>query len=235
MQKRCPKCGRWNEVYSNADTFKCAFCFNTFHIRKNRISPKCSRISQIKDKEQSIFSNWYSFKGRARRLEYWVWTSIAIIMVAFGVLTCISTLFVLGQRADEVNLSIDNIFSSFFWFFLFLILGIYIATAVTVRRLHDRGLSGWWYLLNILLGFIPYIGSICAAIFFIIVGLLDSQPFANEYGENPKGVDDGGSGKDMYSEETAESRLLKLNSLRNKGIISESEYIEKREKIISDI
>jgi uncharacterized membrane protein YhaH (DUF805 family) len=156
-------------------------------------------------------------------------------MVAFGVLTCISTLFVLGQRADEVNLSIDNIFSSFFWFFLFLILGIYIATAVTVRRLHDRGLSGWWYLLNILLGFIPYIGSICAAIFFIIVGLLDSQPFANEYGENPKGVDDGSSGKDMYSEETAESRLLKLNSLRNKGIISESEYIEKRKKIISDI
>jgi uncharacterized membrane protein YhaH (DUF805 family) len=45
---------------------------------------------------------------------------------------------------------------------------------VSVRRLHDIGRSGWWYLINA----VPYIGGI---VFFIFT-LLPSQPEENEYG-----------------------------------------------------
>jgi len=52
------------------------------------------------------------------------------------------------------------------------------AIAVSVRRLHDSSLSGFW----ILLGFIPIVG----AIILIILYVRDSTPEQNEYGPNPK-------------------------------------------------
>jgi uncharacterized membrane protein YhaH (DUF805 family) len=50
--------------------------------------------------------------------------------------------------------------------------------AVTIRRFHDTGNSGWLYLV----AFIPYIGSL---IIFIIT-LLDSEEKTNKWGPNPK-------------------------------------------------
>lgn len=50
--------------------------------------------------------------------------------------------------------------------------------AVTVRRLHDTGRSGWW----IFLGMIPLIGSIVLIVFYAS----DSQRGANQYGKSPK-------------------------------------------------
>ncbi len=52
--------------------------------------------------------------------------------------------------------------------------------ALTVRRIHDSGNSGWWALILL----IPLIGVIVLFIFT----LLDSQPGPNQYGPNPKGV-----------------------------------------------
>ena len=51
--------------------------------------------------------------------------------------------------------------------------------AVSVRRLHDIGKSGWWFLILL----VPFIGAIVLLIFFC----LDSQPGGNKYGSNPKG------------------------------------------------
>ncbi len=50
--------------------------------------------------------------------------------------------------------------------------------AVTVRRLHDTGRSGWW----ILIGLIPIVGTIILIVFLV----QDSKPGSNEYGPNPK-------------------------------------------------
>jgi len=49
--------------------------------------------------------------------------------------------------------------------------------AISVRRLHDSGKSGWWYLI----AFIPYIGSLILIVFMC----LDSQPGRNKWGTNP--------------------------------------------------
>lgn len=50
--------------------------------------------------------------------------------------------------------------------------------AVTVRRLHDVGKSGWWIFISL----IPLIGGI----WLFILTLTDSQPGDNQYGPNPK-------------------------------------------------
>ena len=54
--------------------------------------------------------------------------------------------------------------------------------AVGVRRLHDIGRSGWWFLIAL----VPILGGIILLVFFV----LDSKPGANEYGENPKEMDE---------------------------------------------
>jgi uncharacterized membrane protein YhaH (DUF805 family) len=50
--------------------------------------------------------------------------------------------------------------------------------AVVVRRLHDTGRSGWWFLV----GFVPFVGGIILLVFLV----QDSAPGENEYGKNPK-------------------------------------------------
>ena len=49
--------------------------------------------------------------------------------------------------------------------------------AVTSRRLHDTGHSGWWQLIQL----VPF-----GVILIIIWGVQDSDPEPNEYGPNPK-------------------------------------------------
>ncbi len=54
--------------------------------------------------------------------------------------------------------------------------------AVAIRRLHDQGKSGWFYLV----GLIPFIGGIWLIILLATEG--DRGP--NEYGADPKGNND---------------------------------------------
>jgi uncharacterized membrane protein YhaH (DUF805 family) len=54
--------------------------------------------------------------------------------------------------------------------------------AVSVRRLHDVGKSGWMLLVS----FIPLVG----AIWLIVLAVTDSQPGSNKWGENPKEIVD---------------------------------------------
>jgi len=56
--------------------------------------------------------------------------------------------------------------------------------AVSIRRLHDTGRSGWWYLWWYLLILIPILGWLVLIYFYV----LDSQPGTNAYGSNPKGL-----------------------------------------------
>jgi uncharacterized membrane protein YhaH (DUF805 family) len=52
--------------------------------------------------------------------------------------------------------------------------------AVTVRRLHDTGKSGWM----LLIGLIPFVGPIILLVFYFT----DGEPGANQYGPSPKYV-----------------------------------------------
>jgi uncharacterized membrane protein YhaH (DUF805 family) len=114
--------------------------------------------------------NWYLevlkkyavFSGRARRMEYWMFFLINIII--YIVLSIIDWLIgTVGILVGLYGLAI-------------LIPGI----AVTVRRLHDTDRSGWW----ILIGLVPFIGAIVLLIFMVLEG----KPGSNQYGPNPKGA-----------------------------------------------
>lgn len=106
------------------------------------------------------------FGGRARRKEYWMFFLINFIISI--VLTLIDNL--IGTFSYQAGVGVlQSLYS----------LAVLIPSlAVTVRRLHDTGRSGWW----ILIGLIPLIGGLVLLVFMV----LDSEPGANKYGPNPK-------------------------------------------------
>ena len=110
----------------------------------------------------SVFSNYASFSGRARRSEYWKW--YLINMFVYIILLCLIAI------AD-----------SLVWIYVIWPLTVLIPSiAVTVRRLHDTGKSGAY----IFISFIPVVGPI-----LLLVALAsDSEYGNNAYGPNPKGI-----------------------------------------------
>ncbi|WP_076414583.1 DUF805 domain-containing protein [Shewanella sp. UCD-KL12] len=101
------------------------------------------------------------FTGRARRKEFWMYILFYMI---FYVLAAV----------------IDGILGTMI-FSLILALGLFIPSiAISARRLHDTGRSGWWQLI----GLVPLIGAIVLLIFYIQDSIGE-----NEYGSNPKAVE----------------------------------------------
>lgn len=99
----------------------------------------------------SFFTNYTNFHGRSRRSAFW-W--ICLVNFIVGLIPIVN----------------------YIWGIAILIPSI----AICVRRLHDIGKSGWWYLL----GLVPIVGWIILIIWFI----RDSQPGDNQWGPNPKGI-----------------------------------------------
>ncbi|HEX5310806.1 DUF805 domain-containing protein [Aquabacterium sp.] len=108
-----------------------------------------------------------SFKGRAQRAEYWYFT-------LFYALTYLAARFIdeaLGTTSrHEGGTGLITFLTSF---------GLFIpAIAVSARRLHDIGKSGWWQLIAV----VPVIGFLVIVAFAI----RDSDLGSNKYGPNPK-------------------------------------------------
>lgn len=112
--------------------------------------------------------NWYVevlkkyavFDGRARRKEFWMFALINFIIgLVLGFLGGSAN----GPGALGVLYSLAVLIPYF---------------AVSVRRLHDTGRSGWW----LLIGLVPFIGFIVLLVFMV----QDSKTGQNQYGANPK-------------------------------------------------
>ena len=117
--------------------------------------------------------NWYLttlkkyavFSGRSRRKEYWMFCLFSVI---FTIATMVLD-WVLGSTVGIGYGLIYGLYS----------LGVLIPSiAVSVRRLHDVGKSGWFLLISL----IPIIG----AIWLIILVCSDSEAGESKYGPNPK-------------------------------------------------
>ena len=89
------------------------------------------------------------FRGRATRAEFW-WWALAVFIVSIVLTSIIDGVIsaVTGGRVEEVLSGI---------FFLAVLLP---NLAVTVRRLHDIGKTGWWLLLWIVAGIGPWIALV---------------------------------------------------------------------------
>ncbi len=139
------------------------------------------------------------FSGRSRRREYWsfmllnVMVSAVLIGPIYGAL--ISNLMTTAsvepgsfdaaatagfQWSDHpiaAGMGVLGVLWSLFTF----VPGI----AVTVRRLHDRDMSGWWYLGMVVASMIPLIGFI-VALGFLVVMFLEGTKGPNRFGADPK-------------------------------------------------
>jgi uncharacterized membrane protein YhaH (DUF805 family) len=117
-----------------------------------------------------VRDNYANFSGRARRQEYWMFVlinlliTIAIAAVSFG----------LGAALDMPLLG-----SLYVIYVLALVIP---SLAVAVRRLHDVGKSGWFYLITL----IPLIGGIWLIILFATEG----DKGNNAYGPDQKSNND---------------------------------------------
>jgi uncharacterized membrane protein YhaH (DUF805 family) len=118
--------------------------------------------------------NWYltvlkkyaDFSGRARRMEYWVFSLINLLIICVLVFLDAMLGFEVGE--DQIGLLSA----------IYVLAVLLPSLAVSVRRLHDTDRSGWW----LLIGILPLIGDIVLLIFFV----LDSTPGDNRFGPNPK-------------------------------------------------
>lgn len=113
-----------------------------------------------------VLKNYAVFSGRAQRKEFWYF-------ILFNYLT----IYVFAIAADYAT------HGSYLKTAISILLVIYVfavfipGIAVYVRRLHDTGRSGWWFLIIL----VPF------GVFVLLVFLVeDSQADENKYGPNPK-------------------------------------------------
>lgn len=112
-----------------------------------------------------FFRNYANFKGRSTRSEYW-WWSLAVFITVFVLVMLMS--LSMYSKLLYLFYGIEVLWS----------LAIVVPNlALSIRRLHDVGKSGWWLLINL----VPVVGGIV----FLVFTLQPSEG-ANKWGEPAK-------------------------------------------------
>ena len=130
--------------------------------RSNEVLWKLEENYTAFDWFKKVIKNTFNYKGRARRKEYWYYILIASIIILIG--------FTLDGILDT-----PDTLSGLAGFILF-----FPSLAVTIRRLHDIGKSGWWYLISA----IPLIGSLI----LLFWNCQETSPETNQWGAPAKKV-----------------------------------------------
>jgi uncharacterized membrane protein YhaH (DUF805 family) len=113
----------------------------------------------------------FKFDGRINRAKFWaglvvVWAISALWIIAFAAAIAVSS--TVGVVIGFLGIMVW-VFSIWGWL------------AISIKRWHDRGKSGWW----IFIGAIPIIGGLWA---LIETGFLEGDLGPNQYGPNPLDV-----------------------------------------------
>ncbi len=116
----------------------------------------------FKTSVETCFKKFADFKGRASRSEFWYF-----YLFSYGTIGLLAFLSYIFIRDD------------FYWWLLviFIVVIIVPLIAVTARRLHDVGKSGWWQLITV----IPYLGII-GQIFLIVWWCSEGEKKKNKFG-----------------------------------------------------
>lgn len=131
------------------------------------------------------------FSGRSRRKEYWLFSLlIAIVFIVLGAFMVAGGLPLAAMSNPAAMSGAVEAPGALFWLGagllgLFGLAIIVPSIAVVVRRLHDRDMSGWWYLGAIVAGMIPVVGFL-ASIALLVLMCLPGTPGPNRFGPDPK-------------------------------------------------
>ena len=131
----------------------------------------------------SVIVNAFKFRGRATRPEYW-WFVLWDVVIFFAAITIDiwGVIASAGPNGTFENLSLaPTDYLIFYW----VVISFVPRLTLTVRRLHDAGLSGAWMLLN----FVPF-----GPIIIFIFTLMPSEKSDNIHGpySGPRGGSHGG-------------------------------------------
>jgi uncharacterized membrane protein YhaH (DUF805 family)/cold shock CspA family protein len=131
----------------------------------------------------TITTNYANFHGRARRKEYW---GFGLFYVLGMILLTIA-----GLAIDAATGNLDYGVDFPIMATTIIVLPAFLASlvpgiAITVRRFHDIGLSGWFYLLMWVIGFLL---AGVVMIMAVVLGLIPSQRRENKWGPVPDGVE----------------------------------------------
>ncbi len=113
-------------------------------------------MKNVIDNYASVFKNASNFSGRAGRREYWMFfaANFAMCMI-LSMVDAATGIPVLGL--------------------LYMLAVLIPAIAVSIRRLHDGGRSGWW----LLFGLIPFLGALA----LLVMMALPGTPSVNRFGQ----------------------------------------------------
>lgn len=120
---------------------------------------------------RAALSNYATFTGRASRSEYWWWAlSVFITFLIIGFLDTFLIAPLLGFDVGEESAGQPLSF--------IVTLGILVPNiAVGVRRLHDIGRTGWWWLISL----VPVVGFLVLLYFLV----QPSDEGENQHGSKP--------------------------------------------------
>lgn len=140
--------------------------------------------------DHSLFG-WYAdclkktfcFTGRARPKEFWMFqlalgiVTIVLFLVVWILMYAFGRTAYLTGGEQGLNNSLGILMALYFVMLGFLILSYLPGLAVSVRRLHDINLSGWFMLLALVPG-----GNLALLVMVCLPGTI----VPNQYGSNPK-------------------------------------------------
>jgi uncharacterized membrane protein YhaH (DUF805 family) len=153
--------------------------FNNFFYERFQITLN-THLPKLKPKQMNYYldalKNYAKFSGRSRRSAYWYF-------VLFNLIVSIVAAIIDNLLGTTIKLETPQGLMALPYGYVYFIYALFVVIpglALSVRRLHDVGKSGWF----ILIALIPLVG----AIWLLILFCTDSVPGANEYGPNPKGI-----------------------------------------------
>lgn len=146
----------------------------------------------IGESVETCFKKYAVFKGRASRSEFWYFFLFNTIVSLVTTLVFLLLIFLLGKEKWMILPS--------FLLMIYSFVIILPSSAVYVRRLHDVGVSGWWYLVYVVLSVLGGVCQICnisiasvlmfitisMGIFMFIFTLMKGGKGENKYGPMPE-------------------------------------------------
>ncbi|MGK0576033.1 DUF805 domain-containing protein [Macrococcus capreoli] len=150
---------------------------------------------------KEYYGNAFTLKGRSNQKEYWSAFIMNIVLEilmylfygAFMIAFTMGFYALFGPEDGQVGSTLPLIYALLFLRFIFSIWIWYPFIALSVRRLHDIGASGYFVLIAIGILFLTFfvsfgmffttVGMPIILICIIVLGCLDSQHGPNKWGE----------------------------------------------------
>jgi uncharacterized membrane protein YhaH (DUF805 family) len=173
-----------------------------------------------------VFKNYFNFRGRARRKEFWMFFLfhflIINILTLLGLVTNNSLYDVFG--IDLTGSFRGKTYDFDFGIFttIYLMLSFFPYITVSVRRFHDAGKSGYYLILYLILCLIPNFISAIGFISLLLIYTHKDEKKSEKYGSNPRNtISNSILNKEESSISEIEKGIFELNEKKKQLEIKE--------------